>query len=116
MHSSVALKIVNREYNRVACNVVVPDVSPEDSYIIDDIAATYKNLGDDNGSKKQTKLEIFLEAISDGMVLQKAEPGEERRITTETGKEAVERLMDSMEELANKYHPDTLFKVDYALL
>ncbi len=112
--NGVILKIVNKEIGRVACNVCIPDVSLEDSYIIEDLVDSYKKIEDASG--KHTKLEIFLEAISDGKVLQKADKDRKVKITTEVGKIAVDTLIDSIEELANKYHPHTLYKVDCALL
>lgn len=112
---SLALKIVNLELdNRVACNMLIPNANSEDDYIIKDITEAYKELK--VGNNKKAKLRVFVETICEGKLLQPARKEEGREIYTEIGEEAVGKLIDTMEGLANKYYPNVLYKANYALL
>lgn len=112
---SLALKIVNLELdNRVACNMLIPNANSEDDYIIKDITETYKELR--VGNSKKGKLRVFVESVCEGNLLQQASEKEGREIYTEIGEEAVGKLIDTMEGLAIKYHPNVLYKANYALL
>ncbi len=114
MHS-IALKIVNREYERIAYNVCIPTISEEDVYLIEGIADSYKELKQQKG--KHPKMEVFLEAISDGEVLQSANKSEGHKVFSELAKMEVDKIIDTMESLIRKYPSDEiLYKADYALL
>ncbi len=113
---SLALKIVNLELDkRVACNMFIPNANSEDDYIIKDITETYKELKVGNSNKK-AKLQVFVESVCEGELLQQANEKECREIYTEIGEDAVGKLIDIMEGLAIKYHPNVLYKANYALL
>lgn len=113
---SLALKIVNLELDqRVACNMLIPNANSEDDYIIKDITEAYKALRVGNGNKK-AKLQVFVETICEGKLLQQASEDEGREIYTEVGEEAIGKLIDTMEGLANKYYPNVLYRANYALL
>lgn len=112
---SLALKIVNLELDdRVACNMLIPNANSEDDYIIKDITEAYKELRVGNSNK--AKLRVFVESVCEGKLLQQASEEECREIYTEIGEEAVGKLIDTMEGLAVKYHPNVLYKANYALL
>lgn len=59
-------------------------------------------------------MEAYLEAICDGDVIQAAT--EVCKIYTEIGKEALKRIVDSVEKLATKYQEEAHYKLDNALL
>lgn len=104
----LALKILTD--GQIACNAWIP-TKEEDGYIIEDIADAYKSINDKG---KNPIMEAYLEAICDGVVIQAAT--DVRNVYTEIGKEALKRIVDSVEKLATKYQEEAHYKLDNALL
>lgn len=117
MHSSIALKIVRE--GMTAYNGYIPKANEEDSYFIEGMAENVKQLKyatkEELKEKKQTNL--FLEAICDGKMLQRANKEIGYKICTEADESIVDTIIDDMERLVSKYPSDEiLYKADYALL